>query len=218
MLESLKTHGDLHLARKAFHVGCLMFIFILMLLLPRWICWVLYATVGVPMILIDYFRRYSPKLNTLFLKVVGPFLRKHEARKLSGSSYAGIGVGLVFLIFPKPTCLLAVLFLGIGDPTASLFGLLYGKKKIFGKKSVVGSFAAFVACSIATFIFLCFYMISSQHSGFTYVISLSLACGAIAAVSELVSFFNLDDNLTQPLVSASLLSLLFWQIGGIVYG
>ncbi len=218
MLESLKTHGDLHLSRKLFHVLCLLFIFACMMWLPTQVCWIMYALGGLPLIFMDYYRRHSPAFNRFSLKIIGPVIRKHEVRKLSGLSWAAMSVGLVFLIFPKPICLLAILFLAIGDPTASLFGLLFGKTKIFGNKSVAGTVAAFIACSITSLIFISLYPKPLGVDGALAMLGLSLACGAIAAISELVSFFDLDDNLTQPLVSSLLLTALFWQLSGVTYG
>ncbi len=218
MLEHLKTQADLHLARKAFHLFSILGILICMIFWPAWLCWTVYALVGVPLIVMDYFRRHFPAFNRFALKVIGPVIRKHEIRRLSGSSYAIIGIGLCYLIFPKPISLLSVLFLAIGDPIASFFGLLYGKTKIMAKKSFVGTLAAFSFCSLAAFIFFLLYPNSVGAESAVALIALSLACGAIGAISELLSFFGIDDNLSQPMVSGVLLSLLFWQIGGVVYG
>ncbi len=189
-----------------------------MIFMPVWLCWTIYFTVGLPLVAMDYSRRHSPAFNRFTLKILGPVFRKHEIRKLSGSSYAILGVGLCFFLFPKPTSLLAVLFLAVGDPVASFFGLRFGRTKIIDNKSMYGSAAAFVFCSVAAFIFISLYPKSMGADGWLELYGLSLACGAIGAISELVSFFSIDDNLTQPVVSGALLSLLFLQVGGVTFG
>ncbi len=218
MLQNLKTRTDLHISRKIFHILSILGVLICMIFLPVWICWTLFFAVAVPLILMDYFRKFFPAFNRFSLKIIGPVIRKHEVRRTSGSSYAAIGIGLSFLIFPKPICLLSVLFLAIGDPIASFFGLLFGKTKIFANKSLVGTVAAFAFCSLAAFIFISLYPKPMGVEGWGPTLGLSLACGLIGALSELMSFFSIDDNLSQPIVSGFLLSLLFWQLGGVVYG
>ena len=217
MFEQTKTQGDLHLARKIFHVISIMAILMCMIFLPPKICWIIYFTVGVPLVLMDYFRRYYPPLNRFVLSIIGRVARKHEIRELSGLSYTIMSVGLVFFLFPKPICLLAVMFLAIGDPTASFFGLLYGKTKIFGKKSLVGTAASFGFCFLSALVFTFLWPHEMGAESLMHKIFLSLALGLIGGLSELMSFLGLDDNLTQPLVSSALLSLLFWQLGGVVY-
>lgn len=218
MLQKLKTRGDLHLSRKAFHMLSILGILMCMIFLPVWLCWTIYFLVGIPLVIMDYFRKYFPAFNRFSLKIIGPVIRKHEIRHMSGSSYAIIGIGISFLIFPKPICFLTVLFLAIGDPIASFFGLLFGKSKIFGNKSYWGTFAAFAFCSLAAFVFISLYPKSMGVEGLWSTLALSLACGLVGALSELMSFFQVDDNLSQPLVSGLLLTLLFWQVGGVVYG
>jgi dolichol kinase len=214
MLSNLKTQADLHLARKVFHFLSILGILLCMIVLPVWLCWTLYVLVGLPLVGLDFFRRYSPDLNRCSLKVFGPVIRKHELKKLTGSSYAILGIGLCFLIFSKPISLLAVLFLGIGDPIATLFGLLFGRRKILGNKSFFGTAAAFGFCSLGAFIFLSFDSRPLTDPSGLELAAFSLACGAIGAVSELLSFWKLDDNLSQPVVSGVLLTLLFMHIGG----
>jgi dolichol kinase len=77
--------------------------------------------------------------------------------------------------------------------------------------------AALIFCTLAATVFISTSSKFFENFEALQIFYLSLACGAIGAVSELVSFFGLDDNLTQPLVSSALLSLLFWQVGGVVY-
>jgi len=82
------------------------------------------------------------------------------------------------------------------DPLSSFFGVLYGKDKILPNKSLQGAVAGFFTCYVITL----FYVINSSPLGI-YLLVFSIVSGLIGALSELVSAFNLDDNLTIPVIS-----------------
>lgn len=209
MQHALKTRKDLHLKRKAFHVLTILGIMICMVLLSRTLCWTLYFVVGVPLLLLDLSRPYSEKLNEKLVGIMGPVIRNYEAYSLSGSSYAIVSIGLTYFIFPPMIAQLAVLFLAIGDPMASLVGILVGGPKVFANKSYSGILGGFVFCSLAAVIY--FYLIGFEHQ----TLQLILSCGAIGALSEMLPL-KVDDNLTQPLISGVLLSLLSSFYGGLL--
>ena len=206
MLANLKTHGDLHLPRKIFHVLSILFILACMIFFPPKICWTIYFCVGMPMVLIDFGRKYNPALNRLFLKLIGPFLRKHEARQASGAAWSIIGVGICYFIFPIKIAQLATLFLAVGDPSASFFGVLFGKRNLWRGKSLAGFAGCFLVCTIAAQIFL-HYTTSSTH------LPLALLFGAVGCIAEAIPVWKLDDNLSQPLISSTLIFLLYQTIG-----
>ena len=214
MLENLRTRADLHLARKLFHMTGVLSILMCIVFLPRWLCWNIYFVLGIPLVVMDFLRPHSPALNRFSLKVIGPVIRKHEVRKASGSSYAILGIGLAYLLLPPLMAQLGVLFLAIGDPVASLCGLLWSRGQIWKNKSLTGLAAAMVSCSIASFIFLKLAspdLIKDQN-----LFVISLVCGLVAGFAELVQLFKLDDNLTIPLVSGGWLSLIsFVFLGGV---
>lgn len=209
MAEKLKSLKDLHLQRKLFHVTGVMIVFACMNYLSENTCWAIYILLGIPFIIWDLSRQHFKTLNKFTLKFFSPVLRDYEEYYLSGVTYLILGVGICFYIFPKEVALLAVLFLAIGDPTASFFGVLYGQDKIIGNKSLQGSLAAFIACTVAAYIF--FY---SKSFLLDHILVVSFISGFIAAIAELLPVGRLDDNLTQPLVSSVLLSLLFYFFGG----
>jgi diacylglycerol kinase (CTP) len=210
MLAHLKTHSDLHVTRKIFHFLTVFGVFLCMIFFSVKVNWIIYIAFGIPSILFDVLRQSSIKMNRIALKVMRPFLRKTEVRTLSGACYAIISVGIVYLIFPKPVAQLSTLFLAVGDPIASFFGLLFGKHKLIGRKSLEGFIAAFIFCSISAYLFLKFQMNVNDS-----LLLMCLSCGLIGAVAELLPLFKLDDNLTQPLLSSLFLTLLFNLTGGI---
>ncbi len=206
MSNFFKSRRDLHLQRKLFHFLTILTITYLMVVLEPKQCWMLYWFVGFPIFLMDLLRTYSHRWNKFCLKVIGPVIRAQEVSKLSGSSWAFVGIGITYFIFPPLIAQLATLFLAVGDPIASFFGVLYGKFKILGQKSLIGTIAAFVACFICALIFFNAVHPTDLTLGQKFVL-ISLAA-AIGALTELIPLGRLDDNLTQPLMSGVLLFLL----------
>ena len=83
------------------------------------------------------------------------------------------------------------------------------KIEILGSKSVQGTLAAFVVCALLTALYL------GQGRGLSdRMILISLLGGIIGALAELIPVWDLDDNLTLPLLSASGLWILFLLFGG----
>ena len=138
-------------------------------------------------------------------------IRENEVNKLSGNSYLLSGVLMIVLLFPAKVVSLTLLFLAFADPIASCIGIIYGKDKILGQKSLQGFIAAFGVCTLATCGFLYAHSILVDR-----IIVVSLLAGIIGAFSELIPIGKLDDNLTLPLLSASGLFLLFRLFGAAI--
>lgn len=206
MLENLKTQGDLHVARKIFHFFSILFIFLCMVFLERELCWKIYFFLGIPLVALDYFRRFNPTVNNFLIKMMGPILRKHEAHKMTGSSFTIIGLGIVYATFSNPVSQLSALFLAIGDPVASYFGLAFGKTRIWRNKSWVGFFAGTIACTIAAMIYL--GLNSNIHLVYGSLFFTSVVCGISGGMAEMIPIGKLDDNFSQPLLTALLLSIV----------
>lgn len=202
MFLGLNQRHDLHLARKLFHMTSVFAIFLCVTLLETKMNWIIYFSFGLPALLFDLSRQGSGHLNKVALRWFRPILRKSEMKGLSGASFAIVGVGLVYHFFPLHMAQLSILFLAIGDPIASFFGILWGRHKIGFSKSLEGSGAAWFFCSLAAFGF--FYTTNTPFDLYKVVI-----CGAIGGFAEWLPIGKLDDNLTQPLVSAVLLSVYF---------
>lgn len=202
-VKKIRTQRDLHIQRKLFHTTTVLAIFSCMVLFSPEVNWLLYAVVGLPLVALDALRRISEDLNRFLIHWFSCILRKTEIRQLTGGSYAIIGIGISYFIFELPVSQLAVLFLAVGDPTASLFGLLYGEKKILCQKSWVGSLAALFFCFLSAFLFLNF-----GYPNLDSPLLYSLIFGLTGAIAELIPVGRLNDNLTQPLISGLLMSLV----------
>ncbi len=156
----------------------------------------------------DFLRQRYPALNDWALHAFKPIMRQSEAKNLAGTTYLLTGVLLVDVIFPRPVVALTLLFLAFADPIASYFGILYGKDKIFGHKSIQGFMAAFFVCTALTLFYLLVHNYLTDR-----LIVVSLLAGLVGAFAELIPIGKLDDNLTLPLMSAIGLSILFYFFG-----
>ena len=128
----LKKRSDLHLARKLFHAAGIGFIIGLYSVLPRDIAIMAMSITCLIFVPIDFLRTKSNVVNKLFIRFFSKFLRRSEAQHLTGSSYLGVSVLILIAFFPRDITILALSMLALGDPTASLIGVMYGKDKLIG--------------------------------------------------------------------------------------
>lgn len=205
----IKALADIHLARKITHVSGISLMVVAHAMSPLWVSWSFLILIGVPLITFDILRQNNEKLKAFTAKTFGAIMRRRELNHLSGTTYLFIGAAIILLIFPKNIVTLSLLFLAFGDPTASFFGVKYGHNKILGKKSLQGSIAAFVVCTVIAVIYFYYRNLLVDH-----LVVASLLAGIIGSVSELVPIFEIDDNCTQPVLNAIGLSGLFFLFGG----
>lgn len=206
----LKDRNNIHLPRRLWHLGGVLFIFTFYCFLtPTQAVWTI-LPVATVMIGFDFARLYSRRLSRFFQWAFKPFLRQSELNRLAASTSMMAGVTFVIVFFPRPVVLLSLLFLAVADPVASFFGIRYGKDKLIGSKTLQGSLAAFVACFILSWFFFTQQDLMAERRFIA-----CLLAGIIGAVSELVPIGKLDDNLVFPVLSAILLSGLFYVFGGL---
>jgi len=104
--------------------------------------------------------------------------------------------------FPPKIAMTSIMFLILGDMSAALFGISFGKVKI-GKKSLEGSLAMFTVC--------CF--IGFNMFWYIHMREYPVVLGALAAtVVELYEPFGINDNLTIPLLASLALQFGFHRI------
>lgn len=205
----IKALADVHLARKITHVSGILLMVLIHSLAPLWVTWVGFASIGIPMIIFDIIRLKNEKLKALAIKLFGAIMRRRELNHLSGTTYLFIGTFIILIFFKNEIITLALLFLAFGDPIASFVGVQYGSIKILGKKSLQGSLAAFLICTIIAAIFFSYKNILVDH-----LLVASLLAGIIGSLSELVPIGPIDDNCTQPVLNAIGISGLFYLFGG----
>lgn len=209
----LAMRNDLHLVRKLWHVSMGMLIisiFVFTGMSTSTAVVILGSVLGFDL-LVETARLRIPAINEQVLRYWGPFMRSCEINRVSGTPYYILSTMLAFAIFPRPVGILSVLFLAVGDPIASLIGIMYGKNspRIAQGKSLIGTLAGVVACAVVTFIFLKVYPILVSDSA-TVVLSL---IGGIAGGTAELAPFDMDDNFTIPMISGFVMWLAFIAVG-----
>lgn len=203
-----KKRSDIHLARKLWHMGGVSSMALGYALFPTWLAYTILGLAWLLFVPMDFARQRNPALNEILIKWFRPIMREHEVNRPAGTSFLLTGVLVVALLFPREIVLLTLLFLAFADPIASYVGIRYGKDKIMGHKSLQGTAAAFVVCTLIT----AFYLFQNEilvHR----VIVVSVLGGVIGAFSELVPIAQIDDNFTLPLLSSFFLWILFSAFG-----
>ena len=144
----------------------------------------------------DITRARYPLVNHYVIKLMGPLMRRSEKDGMSGFPFYALGVSLALFFYSRNIAILSVMFLVFSDPLSSFFGVLYGKDKIMPNKSLQGAVAGFFTCYLITL----FYTMNHATLG-NHILVFAVVAGLIGALSELVSAFNVDDNLTIPVLS-----------------
>lgn len=201
----LHKRSDLHILRKLWHVstGSLgLFIFFHSTESQGFWATIILA-IAVMGFAMDFIRNKVPALNNIVIKVMGPLMRRSEREGVTGLPFYALGISSSLYFYSRDIAIVSCMFLVFSDPLSSFFGVLYGKDKILPNKSLQGAVAGFFTCYLITL----FYTMNVTTLG-THLLVFSVIAGVIGAASELVSGFNIDDNLTIPVLSGLGLTLL----------
>lgn len=187
------TKGEL--ARKAIHYTASLIPLLYYFFFERRTALVILGIISVVILVAEVSRMLIPALSSLYLRIFGWMIREHEAKNsLTGATFVFIGSFLTIFFFPREIATTVLLFLTVGDPTACLFGMSFGKIKIFNK-TLEGTLAFVVSSFIATI----WVPGIPLHVKFAGVIT-------AAAVELLPKKF--DDNIAIPIISGIIISLL----------
>lgn len=145
-------------------------------------------------LLLDILRMTIPIINDFVFKYLHHFFINREREKINSAAYYFIGVLFCVYFFPVEVAVSSILFLSLGDSTASFVGTHWGKHKFIKEKTLEGSTGCLIMCFLIAMIFL--------------PLQISLI-GAIVATSSEVLPWNLDDNLTVPVFSGIAMTLLY---------
>jgi len=202
----LRQRSDLHLARKFFHMsgGLLCLVPYLLLGFSRETMAAIMGTVLGAVMSIEYARARWVWVNGIAIRVLGPVMRDTEVNTLTGIPFYMASCLFAFLIFPHHITVLAILYLALGDPSSSFFGVLYGRDKIFPNKSLQGTLGGFFVCALASLAYLTWQGFPRE-----VILLLSLLGGFAGSLAELLPL-NIDDNFAIPVVSGALMVLAFW--------
>lgn len=177
---------------------------------PKSVCVFLLLSGLAFVLTLEFGRLRFPQLNDWAIRAMGPLMRKSEVNKVSGTPFYVGSVLLCVIIFPKSIAILSILFLAIGDPISSVFGILYGDlgPRFSNGKSLIGTAAGMSVCCLITFIY--FYASQSASLGASALIALA---GGIAGGGAEMIPLDIDDNFSIPLVSGLALWVTYLFVG-----
>jgi diacylglycerol kinase (CTP) len=205
----LKLRTDLHLARKLWHVLGIVVMAMLIDRIPVRDSLFYLSLAAIIVIPFDILRLKRSDLNHRIVRFFRWIIRIEEVATLSGTSFLIVGTFLVVLLFPKNIATLSILFLAFGDPASSIIGVLYGKDKIWGRKSLQGALACFLVCSAVSAVYFFTHNLMIER-----LVLVSILGGIIGSLSEIIQIKRLDDNMTFPVFAAFGLWCLFALFGG----
>jgi len=162
-------------------------------------------------VVVDAARIENPDLKNKFYKVFGSQLRDEEASSLTGASYLLTSSVIAIAIFTKEIAFLAISYLVVGDTFAAMFGLKLGKRMIIRtRKTIEGLIGSFLACAILGLI--CYFfkfkdVIGPGHNPPLAIIMILI--GALAASISEVANLHINDNISIPIISGIVMSIIY---------
>jgi dolichol kinase len=197
------------LYRKLFHI--LLFIIpVLFIKLGKNDFLRIFIPISAIIIMLDYYRCRSDKLNNIASKVFKIIMRDKEInqKKLSGMSWVFGGALINFLIFETVIAVTGFCILIFADAMAAIIGKSI-KSSQFYEKSRAGSLA-FFATSVLVILISGLYF---ECRPLFYFFAIFIA-SFITFIEAYPSFFIVDDNLSIPLAFGICMTLLdfMWHI------
>lgn len=207
----LPARSDLHLARKIWHLtaGVVLVLIYRYSGISQAFAVLLLGAAFVFLMTLETMRLHNPNINRIALRLWRPFIRSGELDRISGLPYYVCAAMLAIGIFPEKIAVLSLLYLAVGDPTASFFGILYGHRsvKFASGKSLIGTAAGVIVCTM-----LSLFILSDLPLQANEWWALSLIGGLAGGISELIPL-EVDDNFTVPLISGFVLWIAFIFFG-----
>jgi len=185
------------LPRRLWHILGGLSIPVAGLLVPQQIFLPALCSATIAFLIFELIRLRFPQINHRFLTFFHVLLREREAATLTASAYFLIAASIVFILCDKSIAAMALTFVAVGDPVAGMVGEKWGRLKVKGR-SLEGSCACFLACAVAGAILATITQVA---------LWLAVVGAVCAALVEFLSF-PVNDNLTSPLVSAGVMSLV----------
>lgn len=201
--------------RKLIHFGALIIPFLYYFYIKNiGIAIAILLPVALICLVIDASRIENPKLKNQFYKVFGANLRDEETSQLTGASYLLTSSVVSIVVFPREIAFLTISYLAIGDTFAALIGQALGKRQIkYTNKTLAGALGSFLTCSIFG-LFIYFWKFKDVYTDpmgkddpAPYVIM--ILAGAFTASIVEVTNLHINDNITIPIISGIVMSLIF---------
>ena len=185
-----------HWWRVATRPFAFLFIFFYMIF-TQMVALLIIGIVAIAFISLDITRFLNKQTNELLTVKIKSVFRKGEEKKFSSMTIFLVATFISILLFEKNIAITALTFLIFGDIFSKIFGLAYGKHKIF-QKTLEGTLA-YLGCTL-----ICGFVLYNILE----IPLLVLLIGIIAAPLVELFSFQLNDNFTVSLISGSVMTVV----------
>jgi glycerol-3-phosphate acyltransferase PlsY len=151
--------------------------------------------VSLSFIALDIFRFLHKRTNILLTEKTTAIFRKGEEKKFSTMTIFLISTIIIMLLFEIEVAITSLIFLVFGDMYGKIFGLAYGRHKIF-EKTLEGTLAFYG--SVIIFGYILYTTVN--------VPLLILISGGIAAPLIELLPIGINDNFTVPIISGAVMT------------
>jgi dolichol kinase len=187
------------LKRGIFHMSGVLLVVAVAFFLPRTALLISLGVATFIVFALELVRLKVPGVNRWFLSFFKSLLRKEEASRLTGTGFSIAGALVAFLLFPRDIAIVAVSFLAVGDPMATIVGKHIGRTRLLGKRTLEGDLACLVSCIIVGFIFY----FAGLDIGWPAVL-----VGALGATIAEAVPLPINDNLILPLFAGMVMLVI----------
>ncbi len=189
--ETFKTHWW----RVAMRPFAFLFIFFY-IIFTQIVALLIIGIVAMVFIALDITRFLNKQTNELLTVKIKSIFRKNEVKKFSSMTIFLVAAFITILVFEKNIAITALTFLIFGDIFSKIFGLAFGRHKIF-QKTLEGTLAYFGCVLICGFVL---------YNILDIPLFILIIGGITAPLVELFSF-QLNDNFTVSLISGSVMTV-----------
>ncbi len=144
---------------------------------------------------LDIFRFLHKRTNILLTEKTTVIFRKGEEKKFSTMTIFLISTFIIVLFFDIEIAITSLLFLVFGDMFGKIFGLAYGRHKIF-EKTLEGTLAYF------GFVIIIGYIL---YTALDVPLLILISGGIAAPLIELLPI-GINDNFTVPIISGAVMT------------
>jgi diacylglycerol kinase (CTP) len=196
--------------RKAIHLLSLSVPLVYALdLLPRQTILAVLSFVTLVLAGLDMLRLRFPLFRRAFFRLFSGMVRRHEHDRPTGSTWLLLAFVISLLVFSRPIAVAVMAYTVLGDGTASLAGKIWGRRSIgrerhagAGYRTLEGSAACLAAC----------LLVGAAVPGLEGAL---IVPGALIATAVEAFSGRADDNMTIPLVTGSVLTVLQRALGAV---
>lgn len=196
--------------RSIFHIvaALVSLSFILVVFTPQQLPWVAGA-VAITFWTLELLRRPLPRFNVALMRLFRPIAHASEAHHVNSATWYMTALTCLALTQRPALCCVGVAVLGFADPAASFVGRRWGRVRIVNGRTLEGAIAFVVAGTLMATGAL---QLLVDRPSLGVALLVAFVAAIAGAVAELLSRI-VDDNLSIPLVSASVAALTFVTLG-----